>query len=505
MPDAPEAEQATTEAQRLLELAAGHAVAVGAPRNAITLFDRLLDLVPPDDILLRVTLRRAEIARQLAIGLEASVPRLTTAIDLAERLGRQDDLLALRLARSNVDIAAGRAGRARETLIDIQRECIGRPHRVHILAECTRALCLCAQGLGDPKLAREATAVGLDDIERYGDDADFAIYLTSMSMHYGLAGYRRLSTLVRRAVVPLLGERDPKSTAALLNLAATLGNDRPLDAWAAVVESNRRQRSLGLSSVAQAAQVVMVAPLVGTPEALSLARDVIDRARSDGQSALHDWEAYLAAGSAVVAWRLGEPDLVLPAVDEAEGSSDPVADAWWFMREAVVTAFDGDEDRAGTLAETAVNRMANLGLAHEDMPMAFALAVELLTSFGMYGPLRALTEMLETLSMGQRYAVLSGLLFQSHAALDDDVSAARAAVDAFDTAGAALPAALARVDLAQRLLSRGNGVAADVELALAEQVVTAIDATPAVERIAAMRAASRGCWPTDTPGPTLGR
>jgi hypothetical protein len=217
---------------------------------------------------------------------------------------------------------------------------------------------------------------------------------------------------------------------------------------------------------------------------------MIDRARSDGHSPLHDWEAYLAAGSAVIAWRLGRPDLVLPAVADAEDSSDPVAAAWWCMREAVVVAFHGDEDAACTLAETAVERMANLGLAHEDMPLAFALALELLTLFGQHDRLRGLTERLESLSMGQRFAVVSGSLLQARSILDDDISLARAAVDAFDAAGAGLPAALARLDLAQRLLDDDNPAAATTELANAERVLEAIGAAPALSRIAAMRAAT---------------
>jgi hypothetical protein len=490
MPETSQARQATIEAQRLLEVAAIQAAAVGAPRNAITLYDRLLDLDPPDDTVLRVSLKQAEIAHQLGIALGSTALRLTAAAELAERLGREDELLALRLASSTVEILSGQAASAREALLDIQQACIGRPERVHILAQCTRSLCLCAQGLGDPELAREATQVGLDDIERYGDDADFAIYLSGMSMHYGLSGYRRLAMLVRRAVVPLLDERDPKSLPALLNLAATLGNDRPPEAWDAVVEGTRRQQALGLHSVPLAAQLVMVAAQVGTPDAIALATEMIDRARSDGLSPLHDWEAYLAAGSAVIAWRLGQPDLVLPAVPDAEDSSDPVAAAWWCMREAVVVAFHGDEGAACMLAETAVDKMANLGLAHEDMPLACALAVDLYTLFGQHDRLRGLTERLESLSMGQRFAVTSGSLLQARSVLDGDTSAARAAVEVFDTAGAGLPAALARLDLAQRLLDDHNVTAAQAELAVAEPVLEAIGATPALARIAAMRAAT---------------
>ena len=425
----------------------------------------------------------------MAIGLESSLPRLTTAAELAERLGREDELLALRLASATVEVMAGQATLARESLLDIQKACIGRPERVHILAACTRSLCLCAQALGDPKLAHGATQVGLDDIERYGDDADFAIYLSAMSMHYGLAGYRRLASLVRRAVVPLLGERDPKSLAALLNLAATLGNDRPMEAWDTVVEGNRRQQSLGMHSVPLAAQLVMVASHVGTPDAIALAKETIEGARGDGLGPLHDWEAYLAAGSAVLAWRLGEPDLVLPAVADAESSSDPVAGAWWSMREAVVVAFTGDGDAASSLAESAVNRMAILGLAHEDMPLAFALAVDMLTAHRQRERLLGLTERLETLSMGQRFAVISGSLLQARSVLDDDAAVARAAVETFEAAGAGLPAALARLDLAELLLADHNVTAAQAELAIAEPVLDAIGAKPAMTRIAAMRGA----------------
>jgi class 3 adenylate cyclase len=487
LPDAPEAERARTEALRLLEVAALQAASVGAPGHAITLFDRLLDLRPSDETLLRITLRRVEIARQLGIGVTASLPRLRTAIGLAERLGRHDDLLALRLSHSTLEVMAGEAATAREPLLEIQQACLGRPELVHLLAESTRSLCLCAQGLGDPKLAKQATQVALDDIERYGDDEDFALYLTAISMDYGLSGYRRLATLVRRAVVPLLGERDPRGLPALLNLAATLGNDRPAEAWEVVAEGHRRQAALGLWSLPLAAQTVMVAAVVGTPEAMSLTRELIGRKQDDGPTPLHDWEAYLAAGSAVIAWRLGEPELMLPAIPDLGVVSDPVEQAWWSMREAVIAAFNGDADRAGSLAEQAVGEMAELGLAHEDMPLACALAVDLHLEFGQTDRLGRVCELLEGLSMGQRFAVLAGYLLQARSVLQDDTGLARAAVETFDTAGAGLPAALARVHLADRLLANDDAQAADAELTAAGAVLAAIGATPATVRIAALR------------------
>jgi class 3 adenylate cyclase len=488
MPAAPEAETARAEAWRLLEVAAEHARGVGAGRNAVAHLLRLLDLSPPDEVLLRVTLKLGALTHFGPEPAEA-LRRIDAAAPVAAALGRDVDLLELRSNRAFWLLGNGEAHAAYAEICEVIDGCLGRPECVHVLARALRRVCTCAQALGDAEIARDYTNRCLDDIERFGDDADFAEYLQGMSMHFGLAGYRRLTQLMRRAALPLFDSRDTVSVVALFNLVAAEANDDPREAWDLLGEAHRREDALGMSNIAGDAHLVMLAAILGTPEAVAEAKRTVARVRADESDLQPDWLSYLSAGSAVLAWRLGDASLVLPAVDSEAESTDPVSSGWWHMREAVVAAFAGDDARAGELAALAVERMAGLGLAHEDMPPAFGLAVELLHRARSTTRLEGLTRQLETLSTGQRHRLAGGHLARARSLLTaGDVQGLRAAVDAFDAAGARLLAADARLDLAERMLA-GDAGAAEVGRLLteAESAYTAVGATAGLARLATLR------------------
>jgi hypothetical protein len=488
MPEQPEAVAATQKAQQLLEQAAEHAISVGAARSALALYDRLLDLSPPQDTVLRTTRARTELARRLGQPPADALARLGAAIDLAQSAGLTDELLPLRLARASFSLASA----PDEALVEVREifdTCLGHPERVKLLAAAARLLCLCAQALGDPAIAREAQDA-LDDIERFGDDEDFATFLSTLSMHSSLSGYRRLTSLIRAAAVPFFDDRDPAGATALLNLVASVFNDQPVEAWASTVEGRRRLNSLGLNARAADAHLTMLAVILATPETVAEARQVIADARADGQSAFADWEAYLAAGSALLAWHLGEPDLILPAVPSEETSTDPVSNGWWLMREAGVAACADRIDVAADGCLRAVRRMMDLGPANEDLPPAYLMCVDLLLAAGMTEQLAELTAELEALSMGQRFNFLHGTLLRARALLSADrAPGLRAAIETFDAMSAGLAAAITRIELAEQLMADGSQAEAAVLLDAAGQTLAAISARPALARVEALRQA----------------
>ena len=68
----------------------------------------LMSLDPPDEIMVRSTVGAAYLARRTGVRMVEVLEWVNRAIEVAERLGREDDLLALRMARSGVSYAAGR-------------------------------------------------------------------------------------------------------------------------------------------------------------------------------------------------------------------------------------------------------------------------------------------------------------------------------------------------------------------------------------------------------------
>ena len=99
-----------------------------------------------------------------------------------------------------------------------------------VRGEAARQLTVSAQQSGDFATAQRAATLALPDVERYGDDHDFAVLLDAMAMWFGLAGYRRLTGLVRRAATAQYPERNPATISLFANLAANLVPDDPVEA-----------------------------------------------------------------------------------------------------------------------------------------------------------------------------------------------------------------------------------------------------------------------------------
>jgi hypothetical protein len=334
---------------------------------------------------------------------------------------------------------------------------------------------------GNRALAQDAATRALDGIEQYGDDADFAALLDTMSMWFGLAGYRRMTALVRRAAAATTDVRNPASLNLLGNLAANIVHDDPAEAARVARTAMESARQLGLNDITGLGHTIAADLSVGDfDEAIELLS-----ARSPGElSQLVDWETYVVAGSGLLAWHKNDPSLLRPPITDAQDSEDLVVAAWWLMREAVRVAFEADVASGAAVAAAAVDRMAKLGPAHEDMPYAYALAVDMLVEAGDMVTLERVTAPLETLSPGQRFRLLEGQMLRARAHLSGDALAGlRQAVEVFEAMGAAFWAARTRVELAAALAADGEAAEASAVAAEAEPLLREIGAARAVAQL----------------------
>ena len=470
------------QAAELFERAAMHAADVGAPVDALTHYAQLMAHQPPDDLLVRATRAAVPLARRTGRRITDVLTWLDLALEVAERGGAEDDVLWLRVGRSMLHYASAQNFTAAEQEArEVFEACVGRPDRVDLLALAARQLCISAQVSGKAEVAQDAAARALDTIEKYGDDQDFAALLDTMSMWFSLAGYRRLTTLVRRAAAAQADPRNPVSQAMLGNFAANVVHDDPAEAAAASREARDSARLLGLNEITPVGHLVAADLSMGR---FDEAADLLAQQADDERSQLVDWETYLVAGSALLAWHKDDPSLLRAPIDEAEDSEDIVVAGWWLMRAAVGAAFEQGIAAGAALAVAAVDKMAVIGRAHEDMPYALPLAVDMLLELGDTASLERITSDLETLKPGQRFRLLEGQLRRARAHLSPDpVPDLREAVEVFEAMGAAFWAARTRVELAVALADNADPASATLVLAAAEPLLRECGAARAIRQI----------------------
>ncbi len=488
MPDAPDAAELTARATALLEQAALHAVSAGSPALAMSHYSRLLELDPPDDVVIRATSAATRISSQLGRGFDKAMEWTTVGLAAAERTGNADDALWLRLQAATLMLARGDATDALPLCRTVFEASSGRADRIAQLRGAVRLLCLCSQNLGDPRIAQDSVNAALADIERFGDDRDFVLFLDTMAMSYSIGGFRRLATLVRRAGTAAYDTRDPAGVAPLVNLASVLIYDDPKEAQQNARDAIARGELLGISRIAAVGHCVAAATVIGTwREAIDLLRVQ----RAEGVTSIRDWETYLAACSAILAWGSDDATILVPPLDPSMTATDPVVAGWWLMHAAVSSAFEGDIEQATDAAVNAVERMAEVGAANEDVPMSYALAVDMLVAAGRTDQLEDITVLLEAIPSGQRFRLLHGSLLRARAHLDGDpVGGLTAAVAVLDSAGLDYWAARVRVELAAALCGAGETGAAGL-LDAAEPVLTSAGATRPLRELEAVRASLR--------------
>ncbi len=484
VPDDGDVAELRDRAVALLERAAVHAMEVGSSQDAVAHYAQVLDLDPADEIVVRVCVAATALWRS-GKGLERGLVWVERGLAAAARCGSVEAALSLRLSRCQLRDAAGERGP--DVMTDaaaVLQACLGDADRIALTRRAASSIVFFQQYTGDAALARDVSLQALQDIERFGDDTDFAGFLDTMSVWFALAGFRRLSTLMRSASAGRLGSRDPAAGRAHMNLAAVLLHDDPVAATASAGRALEADRAIGMHTLGSTGHLVIALTATGQwgPARVALV------GCEDGTE-LTDWPSYLAAGSALLAWCAGDPGLLRAAVPGAAEMDDAVVVAWASMREAVELFLADRLPEAAANAVTAVEQMAVPSLVHEDLPLAYLLAVEVLLAAGDRRELERLTVMLEVVPRGQRYRLLDAQLLRARAHLSPEPAPGlRAAVEVLDAMGAAYWAAATRVELAQALADAGDTAASARCLDAAEPLLRELGAVrvlPAVERLRA--------------------
>ncbi len=485
VPEDDDVAQLRARGAALLEQAAEHAAEVGAPVDALGHYERLLALDVTDDVVIRASSAASQIARRVGRRLTEALDWVESGLATAQRSGTEDDVLALRLHRASLrqlllNDVAGAVAESREVF----EASVDRPDRLGLLTLACRNLCVCAQIVGDTQLAQDVAIRSLADIERYGDDSEFAGLLETLSMWFGLAGYRRLMGLVRRAAITRLDARHPGRMHAYCNLAAGAVHDSPregADAARGAIESGRL---LGFDTIVGEGHLIVALTGLGEwAEATALTRGRAEQERTQ----FHEWETYLLAGASMLAWQTDDPSLLRDQVTTTEPDDDAVLHGWWLMREAVATALAGDEAAGAAIAARSVDASMQIGASHEDLPLPYSLAVDMLVDVGDLATLERLIPPIEALTLGERFRLLQGQLRRARGHVGGNpVPDLSAAVEVFEAMGAAFWAARTRVELAEALTRAGDDAGAARALAAAVPLLREIGATRALRRAEAL-------------------
>jgi hypothetical protein len=483
MPDAEDAEELKGRAIEQLERAARHAEAVGSPALALTYFGRMIDLEPPDEVILRAVHTAILITTRIGADLDRARGWADAGEAAARRIGDDDALWWMRVDISSLLMSASRGEEALPVAQEVIEACRGRADRIGQLALAVRTVGMVAQQLGDYGLAQRVAVDAMGDIERFGTDEDFAIYLDTFAMWFGLAGYRRMGAVIRRAAAASYEINYGAGLAPLANLATLVLHDNPAEAKSVALDAFGRGRRLGIRHVGVNGHLLWAHLWLGEWDQ---ARTLIGAHRADGPTSLVDWEWYLASAAACLAWGADDSTALLPAPPLE--TRDPVVRGWELMHEAVDTALSGDLRAGAIVAVESLRRTTEFEIANEDVPPTFILAVDMLVAAGDLGDeLASITELLEQIPLGQRYRLLHGTLLRARAHLGSEpVEGLRAAVAVFDQMGATYWAARVRVELAAALDRAGEpGAAAALEAA--EPVLAAAGANRVLRELASVR------------------
>jgi hypothetical protein len=351
---------------------------------------------------------------------------------------------------------------------------------------------------GEHELAQRVVMSALPIVEQYGDDTHFGMLIDGIAAWATSCGYRRFGIVVGQGVLSREDDRNPAQIARELNHVAFTVHDDPVAANTRATAALQRAEEFGMV----ASRIVAVGHLLQGLYAVGRWQDALDllnRHVADGRTDRLSWEAYVAVGSALLAYGREDPSIVIATIPAPGDSSDALVRAWGLMHEAVEIRLAGDRIGAAGLAVQSVRSIMAVATIGEDLPPVYGLAVDLLLDAGdtdSIDDLRKLTSQLEAVPLGQRFRLLHGHLLRARAYLSPNpVPGLRAATEVFAAMGANYLAARTRVELAARLADAGDAraatellssarpllerIGAASALALADRVATSLSVAPA--------------------------
>ena len=483
MPDASDADELRAKAAELLEQAAVHAAGVGAPRDALAHYGQLLELGLPDETVVRLTLAASTFAIDGAASLDESQRWLEAGLGAARRIDDEDAGLALELNHARLLANKGDVTEAMQIALPIFEATLDRSERVGVLAGAARLIASVAQATGEFDLAERVVMSALPVIERYGDDVHFGMLIDALTAWASGRGYRRLSVVLGQGTWSRNGESDARVLVRELNTVALVVHDDAATANTRAVAVLERVEELGIAASRMVAIGHLLQGLFSAgrwPEAIEL----LERHVADGRSDRLAWEAYVAFGSALLAYGRGDPSILLATIPTTGDSSDALVRGWSAMRDAVEARLADDRSGAARLAAQSVRSIMAVARTGEDLPPAYGAAVDLLLDAGdadSTEELRELTSQLEEVPLGQRFRLLHGHLLRARAHLSPEpVFGLRAAADVFAAMGANYLAARTRIELAARLADAGDTRAANELISGARPLLERIGAAPAL-------------------------
>lgn len=490
VPDDPDVAELEQRAVGLLERAAEHAMTVGAPADALSSYRRLLALDPPDEVVLRICDAAAEVTRRLGRHLDEGVAAVQRGLAAAERAGMLDRPAAqrLRVSRSDFRLQAGeRTPEAMQDALSVLADTQGHPDRLDVTMRAARVILVMLQYTRDTPLAQEVALGALADVERYGDDAQFATLLDTLSIWLSLAGHRKLNTIVRSDLAARVDPLDPVAPDLLGNCAAVLLYDDVAVAQGMAEKGRGAALAQGVSTIASDGHLLVALALSGKWPA---ARELI-RAREERTDFL-DWEAYVDAGAALVAWWSDDLASLAEPADASMFAQTPGSGAWTRTRDGVTAALEGRLTAAAETLVAAVARLAEFDTWVDDLTLPLLVAVDLLVENEDRGGLERIVHMLEPVPPGQRDRMMQAQLLRAKAHLSDSPAAGlHAAAALLEEMGAHLCAEIVRVELGAALATAGEYAAAESALDQAEAFLRELGAARVLRRLNEVRSGIR--------------
>jgi tetratricopeptide (TPR) repeat protein len=496
-PDDPDAGEIRAKAAEMFTRAGDRAASLAANAQAQHAFERAIGLT--DDPLAQADLHeRAGVAAAIGARAEQASAHFERSIELFE-------------AQSAAHPAARVAARHAEILWDRGRfedglERMERSLAVLLGEEPDEAVAALAAQVGrfryfagDTEIAYERIETALSLAEALALPEIFSQALNTKAIVLDALGRRDEGSVLLRHALEVALDHDKPSAAlrAHFNLAGPMmsGGDRYEEAADTVRQGLAYARRVG-SRYWEWAFLGQAYPLY----ALGAWDEVL--AMRDGLPS-EDWtQARIAVGSALVSsvpvyvhrGQLEEAARMATALAELETSADVQERGCYGVASAQILFAEGNCARALRVAEAAFANRDALGIVHETVKEAFALALQAALELGQHHRADELLELVERLPPGRRPQFLDANTARFRAQLEAQTGKGdqterlfKSASGLFQELGMPFYLAMTRLEHAEWLASLGRGEEAEPLLTEASEIFTRLQAKPWLKRLDAIQ------------------